>query len=422
MKIKFKLFITMISLVSLVGCGHNGGNSSSSESIITIPNTTDYEVIGKKVARVETKEKIYVDPFNTEVTLITYCGKDHNDIYPSFSKEIQRLHILFDRYNDFIDEQGNDIVNLKDINESYGTGKVLVVDQDIVDLLNLSIELATLTEGYFNPTLGELSDTWNYIYEDGNKYVRFSPYCFEEEDPSENDILASKDRSIPYNELSKYLIIDDEKNTVEFKKYKEVEKITLSLGAIAKGYAIENAKKLVETFGVPAMVDGGSSSSYGIGNNPHPDRDYWAIGIASPYKDALGVKAIANIKINGTYAMSVSGDYESCYKTKEGKIRHHILNPYSGYPENYYRVISLKGSARSDVLDALSTALFSIDSIEKIKSIVDNVEEYYNIEIALMLEKEVDKEKKKIDVLLTQSYDELIMKFNNNYYNSKTII
>ena len=151
-------------------------------------------------------------------------------------------------------------------------------------------------------------------------------------------------------------------------------------------------------------------------------RDYWAIGIASPYKDAFGVKAIANLQIKGTYTLSVSGDYESCYKTEDGIIRHHILNPHTGYPENHYRVVSLKSTARSEVLDGLSTALFSISSIDKVLEIVSNVEERFNIEIALMLEKEVNKEKKKIDLYVTENYDALITKTNSTYFNSKTVI
>ena len=50
------------------------------------------------------------------------------------------------------------------------------------------------------------------------------------------------------------------------------------------------------------------------------------------------------------------------------------------------------------------------------------METYYNIEIALMLEKEVDKEKRKIDVYLSQSYDDIVMKFNSSYFNSKIIV
>ena len=179
MKLGLKTIISLFGLVSLIGCGSISNSLTSS---------TDYNVIDKSVLNVKTKDGLNVMPFNTIVTLRTFCEKDHNDIFPKFNAEIQRLHILFDRYNDFVDNQGKDIINLRDINDSYGEGKVLTVDEDLIQLLKFSIELSILTEGYFNPTLGELIDTWNYRYEDGNKYVRFSPYCFDEIDPLENDI------------------------------------------------------------------------------------------------------------------------------------------------------------------------------------------------------------------------------------------
>lgn len=421
MKIKFITVITLLSLVSFVGCGNNSSSNSSNE-VPVIENTPDYQVVDKSVSNVMTKDGSYVMPFNTVVTLRTFSGKDYYDIYPSFNKEMQRLHILFDRYNDFVDSDGKDIVNLKDINESYGSGEKLVADQDLIDLLKLSIDLSELTEGYFNPTLGELIDTWNYRIEDGEKYTRYSPYCFEDEDPLEPDIEASKSKVIPYDELSSYLVINDEENTVEFKKYKDVDQITLSLGAIAKGYAVEKAKAIVDTFNVSAMIDGGSSSSYGIGKNPNPNRDYWLIGIASPYKVAGSVQAIVNLRFDETYTLSVSGDYESCFKNSDGIIRHHILNPFTGYPENFNRVVSLKSTSRSDVLDGLSTAIFSIESTEKAMEIVKNVEKHFGIEVSVLLEREVDKENQKIDLHLTESYDSHITKTNSKYYNEKIYI
>ena len=88
-------------------------------------------------------------------------------------------------------------------------------------------------------------------------------------------------------------------------------------------------------------------------------------------------------------------------------------------PENHYRVVSLKSNARSEILDGLSTALFNIDSTSKIMEIVNNVEEFFNIDIAVLLEKEVDKENKKIDLYLTSDYETHIEKLNTKYYNQK---
>ena len=414
MKVTRKSFISLLSLIFLVACNVDDNSLKSVDS--------SYKIVDKSVENIITKDGVYVAPFNTVVTLRTFSQKDHNDIYPSFNTEMKRLHILFDRYNDFIDEKGNDIVNLKDINESYGSGNKLVVSQDIINLLDIAIELSEATEGYFNPTLGELIDTWTYKYEDGEKYTRYSPYCFEDVDPSMDDVNAAKEKVIPYNELANHIVINDEENTVEFKKYQNIEKVTISLGAIAKGYAVEKAKAIVDEFNVSAMIDGGSSSSYGIGKNPNPDRDYWLVGLASPYKIAGSPQAIANLRFDETYTLSVSGDYESCYKNSDGVVRHHILNPYSGMPENYYRVISVKSSKRSDILDGLSTSLFNIESTEKVMEIVNNVEKQFNVEIAVLLEKEVDKENKKVDIYLTDNYNRHIEKTNSKYFNKKHII
>lgn len=418
MKTKSIKFISLLGLIVLSSCSVRTNNSSVL--------STKYEVFDSMVHNIETKEGLMVSPFNTILSLRTFCERDDHNIFPLVEEEIQRLHILFDRYNDFVDKRGQDIINLKTINESYGTGEVLTVDQEIIDLLTFSIELSELSGGYFNPTLGELIDTWNYRYEDGAKYVRFSPYCFEDEDPLESDIENAKSRIIPANELKNYIVLDDENNTVEFKKYNDIDKVTISLGAIAKGYAVEKAKQIIDEFNVSAMVDGGASSSYGIGKNKNPNRDYWLIGLAAPYKAYGSVAQLATLRFDNTYSLSVSGDYENSYfiydENDNKIIRHHILNPFSGYPENHYRIVSLKSDARSDILDGLSTALFNIESIEEIMNIVKNVEDYYDITIEVLLEKEVNRENKKIDVYLTQNYDGHVKEFNETFFNQKHII
>ena len=418
MKTKSIKFISLLGLIVLSSCSVRTNNSSVL--------STKYEVFDSMVHNIETKEGLMVSPFNTILSLRTFCERDDHNIFPLVEEEIQRLHILFDRYNDFVDKRGQDIINLKTINESYGTGEVLTVDQEIIDLLTFSIELSELSGGYFNPTLGELIDTWNYRYEDGAKYVRFSPYCFEDEDPLESDIENAKSRIIPTNELKNYIVLDDENNTVEFKKYNDIDKVTISLGAIAKGYAVEKAKQIIDEFNVSAMVDGGASSSYGIGKNKNPNRDYWLIGLAAPYKANGSVAQLATLRFDNTYSLSVSGDYENSYfiydENDNKIIRHHILNPFSGYPENHYRIVSLKSDARSDILDGLSTALFNIESIEEIMNIVRNVEDYYDITIEVLLEKEVNRENKKIDVYLTQNYDGHVKEFNETFFNQKHII
>ena len=55
-------------------------------------------------------------------------------------------------------------------------------------------------------------------------------------------------------------------------------------------------------------------------------------------------------------------------------------------------------------------------------NIVNNVEEQFNIEIPVLLEKEIDKDNKQIVLYLTDSYDRHIEKTNSKYFNKKIYI
>ena len=100
MKIGLKVVISLLSLVSLMSCG-------SSQSSNHIPSTK-YEIVDASAQNIKTKDGFMVTPFDTVVTLRTFSEFDYVNSYKTFNDEVQRLHILFDRYNDFVDDKGND--------------------------------------------------------------------------------------------------------------------------------------------------------------------------------------------------------------------------------------------------------------------------------------------------------------------------
>ena len=411
---KFNLISLALISVLLAGCEIHISTSSSS----SYGDSTEYEVIDSYVSNILTADKKVVTPFNTSMGLRTFSEADNNKVFPVYEKEIQRLHSLFDRYNSYKDSDDNLLINLKSINDSYGKGEVLKIDDDLEKLLTLSIELSKLTEGYFNPTMGVLIDEWNTYEVDGKIHNRFSPFASEGVDITLDEVNKGLEAIIPFEDLENYLIINQEENTIEFKKYKDVEKVTLSLGAIAKGYAIEKTKDMLDSFNTSLMIDGGSSSVYTVGKNPSPDRDYWVMGLSSPYKNGMFPISFANVKLEGTYALSTSGDYENCFYIKDENdrkiYRHHILNPFTGYPENYQRVISIVSSSRSDVLDGLSTALFNIEDLDKMYEISTNVGKHFGIEIDFIIEREYDEVSKTLDIYYTEGYKSKIMSFNTS--------
>ena len=142
MKKRNRAVFTLFVVLFLIGCTTNPPELSE-----------EYKVVESYASNVLSAGNVVSSPFGTAIRLITYCEKDNATIFPSFEKEIIRLHKLFDRYNDYLDENGNKINNLKSINDSYGSGEKIYVDKDMIDLLKLSIEISELTEGYFNPML-----------------------------------------------------------------------------------------------------------------------------------------------------------------------------------------------------------------------------------------------------------------------------
>ena len=413
---RIKLLSCILSVLFILSACQGSSNSSSTSNY-----STDYEVLEAYASNLKDSDGKVVTPFNTSVTFRAFCEKDYKELYPLFNERIIALHKQFDRHHNYKDAEGNVINNLKVINDSYGTGETIEVSSEMIGLLEQSIEMSVLTKGYFNPTLGELTDIWTYsTNEEGIKSQRFSPYCFEDEDPSSNEIEEGMSSIVPYDQLENIIEINKENKTVKFNKYNNIEKVTISLGAIAKGYAIELVKKELEVFNVPVSISGGSSSSYTLGKNPNPERDYWIVGIAAPYKTGFNVNAMLSVNFHQTYTLSVSGDYESSYYVMDEDkkiIRHHILNPFTGYPENHMRVLSLWSNTNSGVLDALSTALFNMSSSETILETIYSVEDYYKMDIEVLYEVEKDASKKKIDLYMTKDYKAIVNQYNTAYFN-----
>jgi thiamine biosynthesis lipoprotein ApbE/Na+-translocating ferredoxin:NAD+ oxidoreductase RnfG subunit len=118
--------------------------------------------------------------------------------------------------------------------------------------------------------------------------------------------------------------------------------LQIDLGAIGKGYAIDQAVAVLKRHGIVAALVSFGSTTYGLGSPP--GRDHWRTAIRHP---AGRDRAVDVIPLRDR-ALSTSGNYE------QGG---HIIDPRSGAPA--------AGAASASVLaptatasDALSTAAF----------------------------------------------------------------
>lgn len=139
------------------------------------------------------------------------------------------------------------------------------------------------------------------------------------------------------------ILLDDEAQTAELRRFGQ----SLDLGAIAKGYAADEVRRILTEGGITgALVNLGGTVSV-IGEGKH-------VGIQHP--DRMTGIPMGRVLLADACAVT-SGDYERYYEV-DGTRYHHILDPRTGYPSRSgLRSVTLIGSSAL-ALDALSTAVF----------------------------------------------------------------
>ena len=218
-----KLFGIICLLVGLASCGDNG-------------NTTPYDYL---VGPVHAANGTQLDPLNTRVMIRMFEDSEpvRTSITDLYKNSIHQSHRLFDRHYDYT---VNDIpvANLKTINDSYGTDTPVVIDSTLFDLLSMSIDIAEQTNGYFNPTMGNLLDLWQYYEDEYDGTVeRYTNYGGQRPDPEPTEVATAQACIVPASSLREIIDLNEEDSSVTFHRYQSCNSVTLSLGAIAKGFA-----------------------------------------------------------------------------------------------------------------------------------------------------------------------------------------
>jgi thiamine biosynthesis lipoprotein len=133
----------------------------------------------------------------------------------------------------------------------------------------------------------------------------------------------------------------------------------LDLGGIAKGYAADEAARILEKHRVKgAVIDlGGNVFAYGDKAGKWPWQKLpWRVGIQNPLEDRGRYFAVMELR-NKTAV--TSGVYER-FLEADGRRYHHILSTETGYPVES-RLLSVTIIAdRSVDADALSTSVFAL--------------------------------------------------------------
>ena len=294
--------------------------------------------------------KSFLDLFDTASTITAYdeSQESFDEHYEQFYNELKTYDNLFDIYHSY-----EGINNLYVVNRD-GANSPVKVDEKIIDLLEYGKEIYKLSDGKTNICMGSVLALWHAERE-----------LSEEQDARLPDMEKLKEagRHTDINDL----IIDRENSTVFFKD----PEMKLDVGAIAKGYAVQEITKWVkENLWTSCVINiGGNVSTCGFKNDD--GSTLWTVGIENP--DLTADDYLLKVKITDS-AVVTSGDYQRYYVVDNKKYCH-IINPETLMPSEYVASVSVICND-SALGDALSTTLFNMSIDEGLKLVdgMDGVE------------------------------------------------
>jgi FAD:protein FMN transferase len=204
----------------------------------------------------------------------------------------------------------------------------------LCEAVQFALSVAADTDGAFDPTVGWRMEARGFNREHRTgRTVRCSPH-------SQEDRASYRD-----------VAVDPDRRTITLGR-----PLTLDLGAVAKGLAVDAAARELLPFRDFAIDAGGDLYLGGC----NPDGVPWSVGIRHPRLDGQLIDAV---RVSDK-AVCTSGDYERA--APDGSGGHHLLDPRSGSSPN--AVASATVVAPSAMLaDALGTAAFVLGPAEGIK-------------------------------------------------------
>jgi FAD:protein FMN transferase len=258
----------------------------------------------------------------TEFTLVCYGDNRQYlaEVGHEVFEEIDRLEAQLSKYNP---KSEISVIN------RMAAGRSVSVAPKLFELLVDSIHYSDSTDGAFDVTAGPLMKAWGFFRGKGRV-------------PAHAEI-ARVLRGVGYQHVH----LNGADRTIHF----DVQGLELDLGAIGKGYAVDEAVDILRHNHVTqALISSGTSSVYVLG--APPGLRGWPISLRNPYDK----EKAANVVRLSNCALSTSGNYETFFKLG-AKTYAHILDPTTGRPvENMLATTVMAESACA--ADALSTAFY----------------------------------------------------------------
>lgn len=268
-------------------------------------------------SRINLPEKAVERQFFAMDTYMTFkvYGTGAEEAAEKAENEIRRLEALFS-----VTEKESEVYAIN----HQGGGRI---SEDTLTLLKRSEEIYEETDGLFDVTICPLMELWGF---------------------------PSKKYHVPSEaELQETLQLVDGSKIL-----REGDQVTLSpgqkldFGGIAKGYAADQAMKILKDAGVEnALISlGGNIGALGVNEKKEP----WVIGIRDP--KGTPKEMIGSLRVSDKFVVT-SGGYERYFEA-DGNTYIHILDPKTGYPAREDLISVTIVSEDGTLADAMSTSIY----------------------------------------------------------------
>lgn len=277
--------------------------------------------------RYEFQKGLMGSPFR----LVFYAENDSlaaNAAQLAFAR-IEHLNELLSDYRD-----GSEINRLS---ARSGSGEWVVVSDELFEILAISKKISRETNGTFDPSVGPAVQLWR-------RAMRRNTF------PSEKEI-----RGVRRKIGGRYIQLRENPKRIRLKK----PGMRLDVGAIGKGYAADEAMKVLKSLGIASvLIDAGGDLTLA---DPPPGKLGWQVEVSSGQaSDSVATLVLANVGVatsGATYR----------YLEHQGRRYSHIVNPRNGIGLQFHvrtTVVAPSGT----LADALATSL-SVAGIQEGKKI-----------------------------------------------------
>lgn len=276
---------------------------------------------------------------------ITVVDNHESTAYQHIEAAVAEIQRIEKQLTTFSENSQTSLIN------HYAGIQPVKVDREVFDLIERSLRISRITDGYFDISYGGIDKSfWNF-----DRNMKQLP------DPK---LIKDHLKLVNYENI----LLNPEDQTVFLKE----KGMRIGFGGIGKGYAAEMAKRLLQKRGVQSGIvnASGDLTTWGMQSNGKP----WTVGIADPdhVKQPFSYMNITDM------AVATSGNYEK-FVMINGKKYSHTINPKTGMPVSGVKSVTIF-CPNAEIADAMATPI----GIMGIKAALDLVNQIHQLECIII--------------------------------------